>query len=150
MFLALFLFKNACFCTFFDCFLWLKSTIWAACSRITFCFTMSFCHMASQPIRGCKTHTTNLADRTCDDDLFSFISKKSHETQWLFLIKNVQNGCFLHTLYTQVNARKNQDLANFCTCCSRNTTLVIHPIVSLRHKNTTFYILEVSATTFYA
>jgi len=51
--------------------------------------------MAGQPIRGCKTHTTNLADRTCDDDLFSFISKKSHENRRLFLIKNVQNGCFL-------------------------------------------------------
>ena len=33
---------------------------------------------------------------------------------------------------------------------SRNTTLVKHPIVSLRHKNTIFYILEVSATRFYA
>jgi len=31
--------------------------------------------MAKQPIRGCEIHTTNLADRACDDDLFSFISK---------------------------------------------------------------------------
>ena len=65
--------------------------------------------MASQPIRGCKTHTTNLADRTCDDDLFSFISKKSHENRWLFLIKNVQNGCFLLALYVHYSACKNRD-----------------------------------------
>jgi len=59
----------------------LKSTIWAACSRIPFYFTMSLCHMANQPIRGREAHTTNLADSTCDDDLFSFIFKKSHENQ---------------------------------------------------------------------
>ena len=82
--------KNAYFCTFFDSILCLKSTIWAACSIILFYFTMGLCHMANQSIRGCETHTTNLADRTCDDDLFSFIFKKSHENRWLFLIKNVQ------------------------------------------------------------
>ena len=51
--------------------------------------------MAKQPIRGCEIHTTNLADRACDDDLFSFISKQSHENRWLFLIKNVQKCLFL-------------------------------------------------------
>jgi hypothetical protein len=50
---------------------------------------MSLYHMAKQPIRGCEIHTTNLADRACDDDLFSFISKQSHEIRLLFLIKNV-------------------------------------------------------------
>ena len=59
----------------------LKSTIWAACSIIPFYFTMGLCHMANQPIRGCETHTTNFADRVCDDDLFSFIFKKSHENR---------------------------------------------------------------------
>jgi len=37
--------------------------------------------MANQPIRGREAHTTNLADSTCDDDLFSFIFKKSHENR---------------------------------------------------------------------
>ena len=46
-----------------------------------FYFTMSLCHMANQPIRGREAHTTNLADSTCDDDLFSFIFKKSHENR---------------------------------------------------------------------
>jgi len=59
----------------------LKSTIWAACSRIPFYFTMSLYHMAKQPIRGCEIHTTDFADRACDDDLFSFIFKKSHENR---------------------------------------------------------------------
>jgi len=50
--------------------------------------------MAKQPIRCCEIHTTDLADRACDDDLFTFISKQSHENQWLFLIKNVQKCLF--------------------------------------------------------
>jgi len=42
---------------------------------------MSLYHMAKQPIRGCEIHTTDLADRACDGDFFTFISKQSHENQ---------------------------------------------------------------------
>ena len=60
--------------------------------------------MANQPIRGREAHTTNLADSTYDDDLFSFIFKKSHENRWLFLIKNVQKWLLIHTFYIQFDA----------------------------------------------